>query len=282
MQKVNGESTMEDDNKNSNTIKEAIKQKIKEKIKKELLEEIYNELKLEEELEEEITYELIDTRPLEHSEGIKEKLEPIPMTPVRTIANNDKIKEKLAITVKAILKIASHALKYAHLKIPRDEWVEVIGLLAGRYDSTKGVLHIEDAYPMGHGTAVYAEINVERNRKSGYERAYEEIMSKRLFICGWYHSHPSYGCFMSREDLGTQARYQKLWDQAVALVIDPYQINGKSLGFEIYRANFKTKKWFSVPFEIKGNLDVRMLPEILDFMNPIIEGRAIYLEYDED
>ena len=282
MQKVSGESDMKEEDKNSYSIKEAIKQKIKEKIKKELLEEIYNELKLEEELEEEITYELIDTRPLEHSKSVKEKIEPIPTTPVTTIANNDKFKVNLTITVKAILKIASHALKYAHLKIPRDEWVEVIGLLAGKYDNAKEILHIEDAYPMGHGTAVYAEINVEKNRKSGYERAYEDIMRKDLFICGWYHSHPSYGCFMSREDLGTQARYQKLWGKAVALVIDPYQINGKSLGFEIYRANFKTKKWFSLPFEIKGNLDVRMLPEILDFMNPIIEGRAIYLEYDKD
>ncbi|MHA1824160.1 MAG: hypothetical protein ACTSXM_09935 [Promethearchaeota archaeon] len=62
---------------------------------------------------------------------------------------------------------------------------------------------------------------------------------------------------------------------------DPYQINGKSLGFEIYRANFKTKKWFSVPFDVKGNLDIRMLPEILEFMNPIIEGKPAYLEYDE-
>jgi proteasome lid subunit RPN8/RPN11 len=282
MRKINGEFVMKELDKNSISIKEAIKQRIKEKIKKELLEEIYNELKLEEELEEEITYELIETKPKEHSESIKEKLTPIPIVPVKTTTKSDKIKTNLAITVKAILKIASHALKYAHSKIPRDKWVEVIGLLAGKYDNDKGILHIEDAYPIGHGTAVYAEINIERNRKSGYERAYEDIRNKGLFICGWYHSHPSYGCFMSREDLGTQARYQKLWDKAVALVIDPYKINGKSLGFEIYRANFKTKKWVSLPFEIKGYLDVHMLPEILEFMNPIIEGRAIYLEYDQD
>jgi hypothetical protein len=86
---------------------------------------------------------------------------------------------------------------------------------------------------------------------------------------------------MSSQDLGTQARYQKLWDKSVALVIDPSQINGKSFGFEIYRANLKTEKWYSVPFDIKGHLDVRMLPEILEFMNPIVEGRAIYFEYDE-
>ena len=265
------------DKTNSNSIKEAIKQKIKEKIKKELLEEIYTELQLEEELREELTSELIDTQPLEHSEIVKDKLEPIPMEPVITYAENDKVKAKIALTVKAILKIASHSLKYAHSKIRREDWVEVIGLLAGKFDNANGVLHVEDAYPMGHGTAVYAEIKDYKN----YVRAFKDIKRNHLFICGWYHSHPSYGCFMSKEDLGTQARYQKLWDKAIALVIDPYQIDGTSLGFEIYRANFNTKKWFSVPFDVKGNLDVRMLPEILEFMNPIIEGKPAYLEYDE-
>ncbi len=264
-------------NNDDKALRDAIKQKIKEKIKKELLEEVYTELQLEE-LQEELTTELINAKPLVHSEEIKAKLEPIPMEPIKTVANNDRIEAKIAITIKAILKIASHSLKYAHSKIPRDHWVEVIGLLAGKYDNRKGILHVEDAYPMGHGTAVYAEIKDYKN----YVRAFKDIKEENLFICGWYHSHPSYGCFMSREDLGTQARYQKLWDKAIALVIDPYQINGKSLGFEIYRANFKTKKWFSIPFDIKGHLDVRMLPEILEFINPIIEGKPVYLEYDEE
>jgi hypothetical protein len=37
-----------------------------------------------------------------------------------------------------------------------------------------------------------------------------------------------------------------------------------------------------VPFDIKGQLDMRLLPELLEFINPISEGRALYLEYDED
>ena len=274
MQKINGEFIMNIDD---NALREAIKQKIKEKIKKELLEEVYTELQLEE-LQEELTAEIIKAKPLEHSKEFKAKLEPIPMEPVKTVASNDRIKAKIVITTKAILKIASHSLKYAHSKIPRDHWVEVIGLIAGKFDSANGILHLEDAYPMGHGTAVYAEIKDYKN----YVRAYKDIKKDNLFITGWYHSHPSYGCFMSREDLGTQARYQKLWDKAIALVIDPYLINGKTLGFEIYRANFKTKKWFSIPFDIKGHLDARMLPEILEFMNPIIEGKPVYLEYDEE
>jgi len=276
MPRINGDLEMNAEENDRNSLRDEIKQKIKEKIKKEILEEVYTELQLEE-LQEEITAEIIDVKPINHSKTIKANLEPIPMEPVKTIARNDKIEAEIAITIKAILKVASHSLKYAHSKIPREQWVEVIGLLAGKYDNANEILHIEDAYPMGHGTAVYAEIKDYKN----YVRAFKDIKKKNLFICGWYHSHPSYGCFMSREDLGTQARYQKLWNKAVALVIDPFLINGKLVGFEIYRANFKAKKWFSVPFDIKGHLDIRMLPEIIDFMNPIIEGKPAYLEYDE-
>jgi len=277
MRKKIGETIMTNDEFANDPIREAIKQKIKAKIKKELLKEIYSELKLEEEITDEITTEIINEPLLKHSDINKINLEPISMEFLETSASNGKIEASITINVKSILKIASHALKYAHSKIPKESWVEVIGLLAGKFDHIHNVLHIEDVYPMGHGNAVYAEIKDYKN----YVRAFKEIKKNNLFICGWYHSHPSYGCFMSREDLGTQSRYQTLWEKAVALVIDPYQINGKSLGFEIYRADFKKREWFSVPFEIKGNLDVRMLPEILDFMNPIIEGKAAYLEYDK-
>ncbi|MFX1410679.1 MAG: hypothetical protein ACFFA6_10020 [Promethearchaeota archaeon] len=266
------------DNENSNSIKEAIKRKLKEKIKNELLEEIYRELKLEEELTKEITSTLNQKKPLEHPKRIKIENENISIPPKIAYTKKNDIRANIAITVKAILKIASHSLKYAHFKLPREKWVEVIGLLAGKLDINRSILQIEDAYPMGHGTAVYAEIKDYKN----YVRAFKDIKKNKLFICGWYHSHPSYGCFMSDEDIGTQARYQKLWDKAIALVIDPYQIDGTSLGFEIYRANINSKKWFSVPYSIRGHLDVRMLPEILAFMNPIIEGKPVYLEYDED
>ena len=73
-----------------------------------------------------------------------------------------------------------------------------------------------------------------------------------------------------------------MWDRALALVVDPYLINGKSYGFEIYRANLQTNKWFEIPFEISGDLTVKSLPELLKFINPIVDGKAIYLEYDED
>jgi proteasome lid subunit RPN8/RPN11 len=270
---------LENENSDEDTIKEAIKKRIKEKIKKELLEEIYNELKLEEdELAEEISSSLSKNvnQPPTESLISKDLIDEIETEQIE--ANGLKENKTVTISVKAILKIASHALKYANPKISKDKWVEVIGLLAGKQYDYGPKLHIEDAYPMGHGTAVYAEIKDYKN----FVRAFNDIKSKELFICGWYHSHPSYGTWMSDEDIGTQARYQKLWDQAIALVVDPYQIDGTSLGIEIFRADLKTKKWFTIPFSVEGSLDIKMLPEILDFMNPIIEGKAVYLEYDED
>ena len=270
---------MEDKEITNNSIKDLIKRKIKEKIKQELIDEISEELQLEEdELTEEIT--TILTQKSSSKPVIK-----LTKIPAGNIVENikaetekeEEIEKEIYISVKAILKIASHALKYANSKIPKERWVEVIGLLAGKIDQNK-TIHIEDSYPMGHGTAVYAEIKDYKN----YVRAFKDIKKQKLFICGWYHSHPSYGCFMSNEDMGTQARYQKLWDKAVALVIDPYQIDGSSAGFEIYKADFSSKTWYPLVYGIKGSLDVRMLPEILKFMNPIIEGKAVYLEYDED
>ena len=264
--------------------KESLKKKIKDKIKAELLEEIYEELKLEEnDLADEISAELAKKHKSSSQSKIVHSKKPAGNIIKKRIASSSQIsqdtqiKKEVHISVKAVLKIASHALKYASSKIPREDWVEVIGLLAGKLDKSK-VIHIEDAYPMGHGTAVYAEIKDYNN----YVRAFKDIKKQKLFICGWYHSHPSYGCFMSNEDMGTQARYQKLWDKAVALVIDPYQINGKSAGFEIYKADIRTNTWYPLVYGIEGSLDIKMLPEILEFMNPIIEGKAAYLEYDEE
>jgi len=246
-----------------------------------LLEEIYEELKLEEkelvnEISTMISKRVPEVQMIKHS-TIQAPTEEIIIKGQPEVLLADNIEKEVYISVKAILKVASHALKYANSNIPRKNWVEVIGLLAGKLDNQNGILHIEDYYPMGHGTAVYAEIKDYKN----YARAFRDIKKEKLFICGWAHSHPSYGCFMSNEDIGTQSRYQTLWDKAVALVIDPYLIDGTSAGFEIYRANLKTKAWYPLVYGIKGSLDVRMLPDILEFMNPIIQGKPAYLEYDE-
>ena len=238
---------------------EKLRKEIKAELKKEVLDEIRRELKYEEK-------ELGD----EESDAFTGQETPAPTAPPRG-------DENIIVSVTPILKIASHAFKYANQTIPRDKWVEVIGLLAGKLDTNGHTLHLEDAYPMGHGTAVYAEIKDYKN----YVRAYKDLKNKQLFVCGWYHSHPSYGLFMSMEDFGTQVRYQKLWDRSIALVIDPYLIDGSSFGFNIFRADIKAREWFPIPYVVKGSFDPTILPELLQFIYPIVSGKPLYIEYDE-
>ncbi len=246
---------------------EDMKKRIKEELKQELLEEIQRGLKLEEEASEEMkaqTPQEKSTPEHEHEHGQKQKIEAV------------KRQETINVSATTILKVASHALKYANQKIPQDDWVEVIGLLSGTFDKENKTLNIEDAYPMGHGDAIYAEIKDYKN----FVRAFNDLKAKGQFICGWYHSHPGYGLFISEEDFGTQARYQRLWKRSVALVIDPFLITKKSFGFDIFRAELTKRKWFKVKYNMPG-ISPDIFPNLLDFIKPIVDGKALYLEYDE-
>ena len=241
---------------------EELRKKIKSELKKEILEEILKELKYEEKTGDEVSLTSAEEPEVET---------PAPSEPIKS-------EEKTIISITSILKIASHAFKYANASIPQHKWVEVIGLLGGKLNADGRTLFIEDAYPMGHGSAIYAEIKDYKN----YARAYNDIKRKKYFICGWYHSHPSYGLFLSKEDFGTQMRYQHLWNKSVALVVDPYLIDGTSYGFNIFRADAKTQKWYSIPYSVKGSFDARLLPELLEFILPIVSGKTLYIEYDEE
>jgi len=46
-------------------------------------------------------------------------------------------------------------------------------------------------------------------------------IGKKEYICGWYHSHPGYGCWLSGIDVTTQFFNQKIGQQSIAIVIDP-------------------------------------------------------------
>jgi COP9 signalosome complex subunit 5 len=56
-------------------------------------------------------------------------------------------------------------------------------------------------------TGKYMDITEESGRK-------ENIM-------GWYHSHPGYGCWLSKIDIDTQAANQKYSEPSLAIVVDP-------------------------------------------------------------
>jgi proteasome lid subunit RPN8/RPN11 len=59
-------------------------------------------------------------------------------------------------------------------------------------------------------------------------------------IIGWWHTHPGLGAnFMSGTDTATQRRYQALYPQAIAVVVDPVKFSEslalKNLDLHVYR-----------------------------------------------
>lgn len=46
-------------------------------------------------------------------------------------------------------------------------------------------------------------------------------------IIGWYHSHPSYGCWLSKIDVDTTSLFQQMNDPFISVVVDPV----KSMNF---------------------------------------------------
>ena len=162
------------------------------------------------------------------------------------------------ITPLAYLTMVFHAIKYASMQVPRESWVEVIGLLIGNIfnkDTLTERILVEEAYPIGYGNATYVQI-------SDYS-ILPEVLERKKFIVGWYHSHPSYGLFMSREDYQTQLRYQQHWNKAIAVVIDPTLISSVNFGIDVFRLDQNLEYFTDIQFEIVRNFKPHSLPELV-------------------
>jgi len=139
--------------------------------------------------------------------------------------------------------------------------IEVMGLMQGKIFGD--TILIMDAYPL--------PVEASETRVNAQNDAFEFLAQYNDFseesgrvenICGWYHSHPSYGCWLSGIDVSTQSLQQKQGPM-VALVIDP--IKTASTGrveigaFRCYPENYKP------PVEIGSEQDSIPLHKIQEF-----------------
>jgi proteasome lid subunit RPN8/RPN11 len=75
---------------------------------------------------------------------------------------------------------------------------------------------------------------------------------KNDFILGWAHSHPSYTPFLSQDDINTQLRYQALWEDSIAVVIDPAMITKINHGYSVFRLTEARDIYYEVKNKIEG------------------------------
>ena len=121
------------------------------------------------------------------------------------------------ISAIALVKMVMHARSGGSL--------EVMGLMQGKIDPSdpRGPTFIVmDAYALpveGTETRVNAQADayeymVEFNTKS-------QEAGRKENVCGWYHSHLGYGCWLSGIDCATQMLNQQHLEPWLAIVVDP-------------------------------------------------------------
>jgi COP9 signalosome complex subunit 5 len=98
---------------------------------------------------------------------------------------------------------------------------EVMGLMKGKV-TPDGTFIIMDAFPLPvEGTETRVNAGASANEFMVTFSESTERVGKKENICGWYHSHPGYGCWLSGIDVSTQMTYQAHQEPFLSIVIDP-------------------------------------------------------------
>lgn len=101
------------------------------------------------------------------------------------------------------------------------EMTEVMGLMMGSV-TPDGTFIVTDAFPLPvEGTETRVNAGASANEFMVTFTENSERVGKREHVCGWYHSHPGYGCWLSGIDVQTQMTYQAHQEPFLAVVIDP-------------------------------------------------------------
>lgn len=182
---------------------------------------------------------------------------------------------------KVYFEMILHALMYAYPQDPKDNWKEVLGLLTGRVEhenTPKERIFVDRAWPIGHGNAVSVHV---KNYGTIITRIIEK-KAENTVIVGWYHSHPGFGLFMSKEDYTTQLQYQRMWNKAFALVLDPTLISTKNIGFAIFRLFEPDFKIFgTLPVKIMDKFSKSSIPYLMEHLSGLAKhgGRLVEIDY---
>lgn len=100
---------------------------------------------------------------------------------------------------------------------------EVVGYLAGQFDPQTHHMKVVQAFPC---RCRFAD---KENAPKVEEEVRNAIAQRGLVLVGWYHSHPSYQCDPSLQDIQNQLNYQSILQQenapygpCLGIIVSPY------------------------------------------------------------
>ena len=128
-----------------------------------------------------------------------------------------------------------------------DKKLEAMGLLLGNCYSWQGEKYVViDMVLMSEMQATAVSVKFSENGLKDLLKKYSESGGSKLIV-GWWHSHPSYDCFLSSIDVSTQeAMFSE--DFNVALVVDPFRNENDRMKKRFFKV--KDKRFYEVSFAV--------------------------------
>ncbi|MFA5247554.1 MAG: Mov34/MPN/PAD-1 family protein [Candidatus Micrarchaeia archaeon] len=123
----------------------------------------------------------------------------------------------------------------AHAKEGAKSHMETMGLLVGSFHTHNAKPWVlVDGYVTSENDASAVSVKFSRDSFSDLASKLFTAVGNKRIVVGWLHSHPSYGCFLSGTDIGTQQRY---FDHplAIAAVVDPLKPDAGSITKRVFR-----------------------------------------------
>lgn len=188
-------------------------------------------------------------------------------------------KGKIFIEKGAFRNMVTHVLRFGSDALEKS--IEVMGICVGKYDSIEDQITIENAIPITHGDKV--EIGFDKDM---YELFTQIVKKYSSNLIGYYHSHPSWGLYLSESDLKNLQYFQdEKFPNGFGIVFD-HTLMGKdeNFGFEIFRLGdySKPEKYHTVPFEMEIPTTLEYFKWVQKFMEDFQKKTPILIkEIDE-
>jgi proteasome lid subunit RPN8/RPN11 len=156
--------------------------------------------------------------------------------------------QSVVVTEEAYKQMFRYVIDFANPERPYRQWREVIGWLIG---TVKGdTIEVKKAIPMTSGSSIF----VEMEDYTIIPKIAEEAERSNAVIVGWFHSHPSFGFFLSGVDIRTQRYQQSLFENAIALVCDPTKISSIESGvhgYQVYMEHERGREYRELDISVK-------------------------------
>ncbi|MHA1124174.1 MAG: hypothetical protein ACTSO7_00705 [Candidatus Heimdallarchaeota archaeon] len=180
--------------------------------------------------------------------------------------------QSVIISEEAYKQMFQYVIEFAHPERPYRQWREVIGWLVGIVEEE--TITVLRAIPMTSGNSIF----VEMTDYTIIPQIVEEAEKIDAVIVGWFHSHPSFGFFLSSVDIRTQRNQQSLFDNAIALVCDPTKISTTEPGIHGYQV-FMEPQRFREYREL--DITVKVSKSYPDLLNDMLQEAGITRSYSE-